>query len=878
MKMRWPAVILAVFHLWCLSGGVYSPPDGRQVSCRTLPGESCEVPAWKENAEYLVLHFFAEEAGMLELNLNSGGGMFHEKFPYSPGEQFKILPLRNFRRTGTPSWEKLKAIGIIPAEGKKILMIGSFFTVDQRIPFPGLLLVSRVNEITPVGTAYPLYGIVSSDVYPKQLLREKDALQRHLNTLTGIALPQKENAEHSFNMILLGKEAALKQNALSEKELEKQGFNGFTIAVKCSNLVIAGESIQGTAYGVYRFLETQGMKFFAPGVHSAVGKTNILNAVHAADRPFFNGKRAPGRWCVYGDESGFALADPRNAGIDAVFPGDRTQWIDHTSAFLVPKKYYYDEHPEFYCLRADGTRMPKDTQDVRVMLCQSNPDGIRAAAERALRWIRKNPQHLLYVIQQGDDSERCVCEGCEAKRKLGWNETDLFLNWVNGIAERVGREFPRKYLLSYAYISTQPAPEHLKPAANVHLLYAPWPNRLSAPNGFRDFDAPENIVAGSQLADWLEVSDPEQLGIYDYPAGNSLTHRGMAHRLKWLARRNMRGSIWYCGTNRIFASMFTYVQARLCWNPLLDTRALESEFIEGYYGNAAETVKKIVASVYDRLDSDPLNNGRVPSEAFFTESFVKTLIADFAAARKLSPERVRRELLHDEYGILENGLHACSKNPASAAGAAIWKRYLEIATANPHTDWRKICDSLWTLAKIRCEVEKNGKMPSLIAEMIRNPQQAIREHRQTVFVEKRPNGVRISPYAFEGGMAPVFYHWKCPGRLAVAVRGTMTEQYRMKAVFPLELLAPSELVFEGQSCDKLFVPPVPIRITINGKTVFEGGNGCRKHGWTLRRIRIPEGVLRPGDNTLVFENLAKSDSRVSHWFMIAGAEIRRVEE
>ena len=43
MKMRWPAVILAVFHLWCLSGGVYSPPDGRQVSCRTLPGESRSI-------------------------------------------------------------------------------------------------------------------------------------------------------------------------------------------------------------------------------------------------------------------------------------------------------------------------------------------------------------------------------------------------------------------------------------------------------------------------------------------------------------------------------------------------------------------------------------------------------------------------------------------------------------------------------------------------------------------------------------------------------------------------------------------------------------------------------------------------------------------
>ena len=73
------------------------------------------------------------------------------------------------------------------------------------------------------------------------------------------------------------------------------------------------------------------------------------------------------------------------------------------------------------------------------------------------------------------------------------------------------------------------------------------------------------------------------------------------------------------------------------------------------------------------------------------------------------------------------------------------------------------------------------------------------------------------------------------------------------------------------------LPNKPL-LDINGKTVFEGGNGCRKHGWTLRRIRIPEGVLRPGDNTLVFENLAKSDSRVSHWFMIAGAEIRSVPQ
>ena len=106
----------------------------------------------------------------------------------------------------------------------------------------------------------------------------------------------------------------------------------------------------------------------------------------------------------------------------------------------------------------------------------------------------------------------------------------------------------------------------------------------------------------------------------------------------------------------------------------------------------------------------------------------------------------------------------------------------------------------------------------------------------------------------------------------------MTELSRMQAVFSWNRRGPARLIFEGQSCDKLSVPPVPIRISINGKTLFEGKNACRKHGWTPRNIPIPEGMLKRGKNTLVFENLAKSDSRVSHWFMIAGAEIRSVAQ
>lgn len=869
---------LTFLPLCTLSGGTYAAPDGKEIPCRILPGEFMELPEWKEDAQYLILHFSAEKDGTLDLALHSGEGAFLESVRHGPGEQFKILPMKNFRRSGKPAWECLRKGILTPGQGEKISLIRAFFSSGQEIAFGGLLLLAPVNEITPVGTAYPLYGIVSAENYPKHLQREADAMRRHLHALTGIALPQKTETANPRNMILLGKNAVLKHDALSEKELRARGFNGFTIAVRNSSLAIAGESIQGTAYGIYRFLEAQGMKFFAPGVHSPIRKTGILHAVETADQPYFEGKRAPGGWCVYGDESGVALADPRKAGIDKVFPGDRTQWIDHTSAFLVPKKYYYDKHPDFYCLRADGTRMPKETPDVRVMLCQTSREGIRKAAERALQWVEKNPQHLLFAVQQGDDAERCVCSGCESKRKLSWNETDLFLNWVNGIAEEVGKRFPDKRLLSYAYITTQPAPRRLKPAPNVHLLYAPWPNRLSAPNGFRDFDAPENIVARTQLEDWLKVSDPAQLGIYDYPSGNSLTHRGMAARLKWLARRNMRGSIWYCGTNRIFSAMFTYVQARLCWNPLLDTRALEQEFISGYYGNAAGTVRKIVSSVYDRLDADPENNGRIPKEGFFSLSFVKFLTGAFAEARELAPERLSAELLRDESGILENGLAACSKHPASPAGAAIWKRYLEIAAADPNTDWRKICSLLWTHAKIRCEAEAPKKMPPLIAELIRDPQRVIAAHRKTDFVEKIPGGVRISPYAFEGGTTPVFYSWKCPGKVAVAVRGTMTELSRMEAAFSWNTPGPARLSFEGQSCDKLSVPPVPIRISINGKTLFEGENACRKHGWTPRNIPVPEGMLKQGKNTLVFENLAKSDSRVSHWFMIAGAEIRSVPQ
>jgi len=857
-------------------------------------------------AQRILFHLQADTAAKCVLAFDSPTGRFSASFAATPGEQVLIIPSGVFERTGErPSWNAIRAISLDVRSAGTVTVLGCL-TASQDVNAPpdgGLWVVDAVTRVNPIGTAWPMRAIIDLETYPAKVEQAGVSLAKWIETLSGKKLPLNPEGirPEERNTMIVGQRAALEAQAVTQEELDRQGFNGFVVKTGDARLVIASASIQGLNYGVYRYLDRNGLRFFTRDVFTRPPATlDALAAVNVEDRPFFEGKRISGPFSIFGDSTaGFSLGDPRTADIDAEYPCDKTLWIDHTAAFLVPKKMYLDDHPEYYILRGDGSRLTAETPDVRLMVCQTNPGGIAVAARRAIAWIESQRDRKYFVIQQGDDMEACMCDGCEAKRREGYNEADLLLHWVNAIAREVAGPFPDKSLLCYAYVSTQPAPAMLKPEPNVQVLYAPWPTPISAPNGFRDFDAPENIIAGSQLRDWIRQCGPANLGVYDYNSGGSLTMRAMGDRVKWCARHGMRGGFWYCGTPQIFRDLFNYVHGQLNWDPFQNSQSLEKSFIRAYYGDAAPVMEEIVASVYDRLEADDRNNGRGPSRSFFDKEFVRTLMSRFDEAAALAPERLRKEIETDRTLIVGQGLAALkptrqvplTDDEFDVFGmlfAADLQRRIDDYSQEARVAVERgtkppalapLADHVWGLTHVRVETVGlvPGELPPRLGELVRDATSTIRKHRILDFTERTADGVRIPALAFSGGEGPIYYLWKCEGKVAAWVKGAMTDVSVMQADFTLTAAeaAATHLDIEGQDSDKLWCPPAAIRISLNGQPIFEGSNGFVKQGWSRRTFTIPAGALVPGRNVLTVENLTATDDQTAHWFMCADAWLRK---
>src|SRR5687768_14665086 len=85
-------------------------------------------------------------------------------------------------------------------------------------------------------------------------------LQRYLLQISGCPLPIEKKEKRSRPIIVVGL-----RNSLSEKDRNllppaKSGFDGFSIVIseKPDRIIIAGDNLLGTVYGVYEFLEQLG--------------------------------------------------------------------------------------------------------------------------------------------------------------------------------------------------------------------------------------------------------------------------------------------------------------------------------------------------------------------------------------------------------------------------------------------------------------------------------------------------------------------------------------------------------------------------------------------------------------------------------------------
>jgi hypothetical protein len=143
-------------------------------------------------------------------------------------------------------------------------------------------------------------------------------------------------------------------------------------------------------------------------------------------------------------------------------------------------KKYAAEHPDWFALQPDGTRVNRHN---RPRLCLSNAGLTAEVIRDRIAWFKAHPsaQYVTLCLPDGGRDVACMCEGCrrldpvnapeitftyytpETVRTNYVSLTDRVLTFWNRVAEGVLRECPGKKFKVNAYSNYELAPVKVKP-------------------------------------------------------------------------------------------------------------------------------------------------------------------------------------------------------------------------------------------------------------------------------------------------------------------------------------------------------------------------------------------------------------------------------
>jgi len=720
-------------------------------------------------------------------------------------------------------------------------------------------------------------------------------LGRYLCQMTGARIPvgPRQPTDTAKGTFMVGR-AAVATGVIPEKELPWCGFDGYLVSAKPDRVGIAGQRPRGTLYGVYHFLEDLGARFFAHGCERVPKiKSPVLTYSIRKNRPFFalrtTGSIKQGGGTLYG-----MIGNP----INAVKKEERKHyprlWIDHTAGFLVPTYKHFKTHPEYFShdgkgkvlfdigteksvLNPFGDDLVNRRTDM-VWLCMSHPDVRKIATEKLLDWISKQPDHQWFSIHQGDSNFPCRCDGC---KKVG-NVMDNMVAFANALAGPVKQRFPDRLLMIFAYANTMDVIPTIKPADNVIILFAP----IDAKSKIHScLDPDKNALFRAKFMKWYAYA-PDNLGVYEYNDAAIPFLEKMITAFQQYHKHGLKG-VFYCGNKSLMYELFTYVNAKLLWDPQQDPETLIQEFCSAFYGPAgpamAEFVKLKRAQVRRPGFSFAPIYGAGLGRDFYTKDFDAQAIAVFGKAEEEAKgeagivARVRKIQMPILTGMLrawdwtDPELSAADR----AEYAGYLKEYLRIS-ADPAGKPPKLAGFLWGTASLR--VKEPWQEDPLIKSFLADPAGTLERQRAEIAKLRQkeiPGGWQLPLNAFRGGTGPVYYRWMCPGKMMKGVYARKTGKHTMSARLFLKEAPAGEyrVMIEGQNHDKDNAEATRIRIKMNDHVLFEGRNRFVKRGWSQETYKFPAAALRKGQNVLTIENTEEEAVPHSMWFIVSEVKV-----
>lgn len=733
------------------------------------------------------------------------------------------------------------------------------------------------GEIT-IGESVPAVGIVVAPGATARELLAAEELASYLEVMTGRHLERAEATGNDVapGSIVVGAQA-VKAGIIDQEALNAVAEDGYVVQVRDGKVGVSGWRDVGTVYGVYALLRHLGCRFYAPGCET-VPETAALNIPDCSlsDKPFYEFRNLANNLKL-----GNTPSDDMMAPGDIGEPGN----IVHAAAYLLPFDKYHGEHPEYFALQKDGRRLSREFhgEGFDVHLCLSNPDVRRISAERLVALMDKQPERKFFGVSQGDGFAWCQCDQCRALDAIpGVEMTDRLLDYVNYIAREAAKKHPDKRILTLAYTNaTSPPPTRVMPEPNVMVQYCPYPHRTDCSS--HDLTCERNKQSYTDVMGWF-AKCPNNMYIFDYPTGYANWYEpfgsfwAMKRKLDMYAANGVRG-IFYCGTPVNFRHLFIYVQSELLWHPDTPVEPLIAEFMDAYYGAAAPAVRRYFDYLSKEVDERPIHQQcEAPSPHTVTAEYADKALAMLDEAEKaVADDRARRYRVQGEkLCVLFGDLNA--RNPVNGklavSEAEFARRLAEFAaiarTQRVSAFIRRVTGQEWLYKVARLRLDRSPWYADpVIDRLINDPAGTLAREQQKYAQTRVDGGWRMELDGFRGAVGPQEYAHQCPPRRAIWIYGTGSNNPAMSTVLNLET-APAgaaRLILTGQDDDK--PGAVPMRVSVNGRPVFDGPNTFAERDWSVLEIAIPTGILNTGENEIRIATTAPSAAADQGWVMIA---------
>ena len=468
--------------------------------------------------------------------------------------------------------------------------------------------------------------VVPKNAKPAELTAAAE-LSKYLGKIIGSQIPVMKEGEFGNSKMkhfFIGNTA--KTLELFSDRLKKIPDQGCLIAPVNGDLFIAGISPIGTWYGVCDFLETQGVRWYAPNVEKIPIKKFLV-------LPTDEREIAPK--CVYRDISfdskdlmwnAHARFNGRNAKIPSSITGNSKSpviGVCHTFFDQVPPyPTNWHKHRDWFAVKKNGKR-PKPAYQHDAELCLTNEELRQHVLARVLRDLRGNPSARVIWVSQNDSSvhsgrDGCYCPRCTAQRKKygdAWSAN--LIDFVNFIARKVKKEFPKVKVATLAYAYTRQPPKGLTVAPNVLVVLCQNTKCVlhDAEECSLNQDFLKSIKAWQKVAQNLQIyTYGRDHGVYWAPFPNILS---LCRNLKLFYDMGITSMfVQGCGKyDSSFSRMRAYLLSRVMWNPDVNLKDVLKEFTDKYYGSAGKYIMEYVL-FYDKfINSHPEMHGTYIDEA-----------------------------------------------------------------------------------------------------------------------------------------------------------------------------------------------------------------------------------------------------------------------